>query len=125
MMLVVVFNFYKLYQKSNISEVMVVGIYEIKIEFNFDIIKYNGGKFFVFIIVLIMGLCNIWLGIIFLIVGGICFVFDVYFILLFFLWKLCKFGDLLYFLWNQLLVLQGYVLILQGYSRGGGRKVEL
>jgi hypothetical protein len=48
-----------------------------------------------------MGSRNIWPGIIFLIVGGVCLILDVYFILSFFLWKPRKLGDPSYLSWNQ------------------------
>ncbi|VBB75232.1 Putative meiotically up-regulated gene protein [Podospora comata] len=108
MMLAAAPNFYKLYQKSNTSEVMAAGTYEIKIESNFDTTKYNGGKSFVLTTVSTMGSRNIWPGIIFLIVGGICLVLDVYFILSFFLWKPRKLGDPSYLSWNQPSAPQGH-----------------
>ncbi|KAL2134293.1 hypothetical protein VTI74DRAFT_550 [Chaetomium olivicolor] len=100
MMLAAVPNFFKLYQKND-NDVMLAGKYEVDIEFNFDTTVYKGRKAFVLTTISTMGSRNIWPGIIFLIVGGICLVLDVYFILSFFLWKPRKLGDPSYLSWNQ------------------------
>lgn len=100
-------NFYKLYQKND-KEVMRTGQYQIDIESNFDTTVYNGRKAFVITTISTMGSRNIWPGIIFLIVGGICLVLDVYFILSFFLWKPRKLGDPSYLSWNQPAAPQGH-----------------
>lgn len=100
MMLAAAPNFYKLYQKND-NDAMVAGQYQVDIESNFDTTVYNGRKAFVLTTISTMGSRNIWPGIIFLIVGGICLVLDVYFILSFFLWKPRKLGDPSYLSWNQ------------------------
>ncbi len=100
MMLAASPNFYKLYQRND-KDVMRAGNYEIDIVDNFEVTKYNGRKSFVITTVSTMGSRNIWPGIIFLVVGGICLLLDVYFILSFFLWKPRKLGDPSYLSWNQ------------------------
>lgn len=100
MMLAAAPNFYKLYQKNE-GDNMKVGQYSIDIEDNFDTTVYKGRKAFVITTLSTMGSRNIWPGIIFLIVGGICLILDVYFILSFFLWKPRKLGDPSYLSWNQ------------------------
>ena len=100
MMLAASPNFYKLYQRND-RDVMDAGTYRIDIVSNFDTNLYNGRKSFVITTVSTMGSRNIWPGIIFLIVGGICLILDVYFILSFFLWKPRKLGDPSYLSWNQ------------------------
>ncbi|KAK0638746.1 ligand-effect modulator 3 family [Cercophora newfieldiana] len=100
MMLAASPNFYKLYQRND-RDPMLVGTYMIDIVSNFDTNLYNGRKSFVITTVSTMGSRNIWPGIIFLIVGGICLILDVYFILSFFLWKPRKLGDPSYLSWNQ------------------------
>jgi hypothetical protein len=107
MMLAATPNFYKLYQKND-SAVLRAGQYEIEIESNFDTIVYNGRKAFVITTISALGSRNIWPGIIFLIVGGICLLLDVYFILSFFLWKPRKLGDPSYLSWNQPSAAQGH-----------------
>ncbi|KAL2257376.1 hypothetical protein VTK26DRAFT_254 [Humicola hyalothermophila] len=107
MMLAAAPNFYKLYQKNE-NETMVAGQYQIDIESNYDTTVYNGRKAFVITTISTMGSRNIWPGIIFLIVGGICLVLDVYFILSFFLWKPRKLGDPSYLSWNQPTAPQGH-----------------
>ncbi|KAK4122364.1 Lem3/Cdc50 [Parathielavia appendiculata] len=93
-------NFYKLYQKND-QDPMKAGQYQVDIQDNFDTTVYNGRKAFVITTVSSMGSRNIWPGIIFLIVGGICLILDIYFILSFFLWKPRKLGDPSYLSWNQ------------------------
>ncbi|KAK3945977.1 ligand-effect modulator 3 family [Diplogelasinospora grovesii] len=100
MMLAAAPNFYKLYQKND-SGTMLAGTYQIDIVSNFDTTVYNGRKAFVITTVSPMGARNIWPGIIFLIVGGICLILDIYFVLSFFLWKPRKLGDPSYLSWNQ------------------------
>jgi hypothetical protein len=100
MMLAAAPNFFKLYQKNEVDS-MKAGQYRVDIEDNFDTTVYNGRKAFVITTVSTMGSRNIWPGIIFLIVGGICLILDVYFILSFFLWKPRKLGDPSYLSWNQ------------------------
>ncbi|KAJ4306213.1 alkylphosphocholine resistance protein lem3 [Collariella sp. IMI 366227] len=100
MMLAAVPNFFKLYQKND-NDVMLAGKYEVDIETNFNTTVYKGRKAFVLTTISTMGSRNIWPGIIFLIVGGICLILDVYFILSFFLWKPRKLGDPSYLSWNQ------------------------
>jgi hypothetical protein len=100
-------NFYKLYHK-NTDSAMGMGQYHIDIESNFDTTVYNGRKAFVITTISTMGSRNIWPGIIFLIVGGICLILDVYFILSFFLWKPRKLGDPSYLSWNQPSASQGH-----------------
>ncbi|KAK4452355.1 ligand-effect modulator 3 family [Podospora aff. communis PSN243] len=100
MMLAASPNFYKLYQRND-REPMLAGTYQINITSNFDTNLYNGRKSFVITTVSTMGSRNIWPGIIFLIVGGVCLILDVYFILSFFLWKPRKLGDPSYLSWNQ------------------------
>lgn len=100
MMLAATPNFYKLYQRND-KDPMKAGQYHIDIEDNFDTTVYNGRKAFVITTLSTMGSRNIWPGIIFLIVGGICLILDVYFILSFFLWKPRKLGDPSYLSWNQ------------------------
>ncbi|KAL1835962.1 hypothetical protein VTJ49DRAFT_5760 [Mycothermus thermophilus] len=100
MMLAAAPNFYKLYQKNE-RDVMKAGQYQVDIEDNFDTTVYNGRKAFVITTLSTMGSRNIWPGIIFLIVGGLCLILDVYFILSFFLWKPRKLGDPSYLSWNQ------------------------
>ena len=100
MMLAAAPNFYKLYQRND-DDIMVAGTYQVEIASNFDTTVYNGRKSFVITTVSAMGSRNIWPGIIFLIVGGICLILDVYFILSFFLWKPRKLGDPSYLSWNQ------------------------
>ncbi|KAK4156290.1 ligand-effect modulator 3 family [Chaetomidium leptoderma] len=100
-------NFFKLYQKND-RDPMKAGPYQIDIEDNFDTTVYNGRKAFVITTISTMGSRNIWPGIIFLIVGGICLILDVYFILSFFLWKPRKLGDPSYLSWNQPSAAQGH-----------------
>jgi len=100
MMLAAAPNFYKLYQRND-NDVMEMGTYRIEIVDNFDTVVYNGRKSFVITTISAMGSRNQWPGIIFLIVGGICLILDVYFILSFFLWKPRKLGDPSYLSWNQ------------------------
>ena len=100
MMLAAAPNFFKLYQKNE-GDSMKAGQYQVDIEDNFDTTVYNGRKAFVITTISTMGSRNIWPGIIFLIVGGICLILDVYFILSFFLWKPRKLGDPSYLSWNQ------------------------
>lgn len=100
MMLAASPNFYKLYQRND-DEVMARGRYQVDIVANFDTTVYNGRKSFLITTVSTMGSRNIWPGIIFLIVGGICLILDIYFILSFFLWKPRKLGDPSYLSWNQ------------------------
>jgi len=100
MMLAASPNFYKLYQRND-KDPMIAGTYQIEIVSNFDTTKYNGRKSFVITTLSPMGSRNIWPGIIFLIVGGICLLLDIYFILSFFLWKPRKLGDPSYLSWNQ------------------------
>jgi len=100
MMLAAAPNFYKLFMKND-KDVMKTGTYEIEIEDNFNTTLYNGQKSIVLTTVSTMGSRNIWPGIIFLIVGGICLILDIYFILSFFLWKPRKLGDPSYLSWNQ------------------------
>ncbi|KAK1754797.1 hypothetical protein QBC47DRAFT_384981 [Echria macrotheca] len=100
MMLAASPNFFKLYQRNE-NESMKAGRYQVDIESNFATEKYNGRKAFVITTLSTMGSRNIWPGIIFLIVGGICLLLDVYFILSFFLWKPRKLGDPSYLSWNQ------------------------
>ncbi|KAK0720560.1 ligand-effect modulator 3 family [Lasiosphaeris hirsuta] len=100
MMLAASPNFYKLYQRND-KDPMVAGRYSVEIVSNFDTIAYNGRKSFLITTVSTMGSRNIWPGIIFLIVGGICLFLDIYFILSFFLWKPRKLGDPSYLSWNQ------------------------
>jgi len=100
MMLAAAPNFYKLYQKND-THPMLAGQYEIEIESNFDVTVYKGRKAFVITTLSTMGSRNIWPGIIFLIVGGICLVLDIYFILSFFIWRPRKLGDPSYLSWNQ------------------------
>ncbi|KAK3377833.1 ligand-effect modulator 3 family [Podospora didyma] len=100
MMLAAAPNFYKLYQRND-RDVMQKGKYQIDIASDFNTTIYNGRKSFVITTVSTMGSRNIWPGIIFLIVGGICLLLDVYFILSFFLWKPRKLGDPSYLSWNQ------------------------
>ncbi|KAK4166811.1 ligand-effect modulator 3 family [Cladorrhinum sp. PSN259] len=100
MMLAAAPNFYKLAMKND-NDVMKAGIYRIEIENNWDATKYSGHKSIVLTTISTMGSRNIWPGIIFLIVGGICLILDVYFILSFFLWKPRKLGDPSYLSWNQ------------------------
>jgi hypothetical protein len=107
MMLAAAPNFYKLYQKND-KHPLRVGQYQLNIQDNFDTTVYNGRKAFVITTLSTMGSRNIWPGIIFLIVGGICLVLDVYFILSFFLWKPRKLGDPSYLSWNQPSAPQGH-----------------
>ncbi|AEO62428.1 uncharacterized protein THITE_2106565 [Thermothielavioides terrestris NRRL 8126] len=107
MMLAAAPNFFKLYQKNE-NETMVAGQYQVDIESNFNTTVYNGRKAFVLTTISTMGSRNIWPGIIFLIVGGICLILDVYFILSFFLWKPRKLGDPSYLSWNQPSAPQGH-----------------
>ncbi|KAK3373319.1 ligand-effect modulator 3 family [Lasiosphaeria ovina] len=100
MMLAASPNFYKLYQRNDV-DVMDRGTYQVDIALNFDTTLYNGRKSFVITTLSTMGSRNIWPGIIFLIVGGICLLLDIYFILSFFLWKPRKLGDPSYLSWNQ------------------------
>ena len=100
MMLAAAPNFYKLYQKND-THPMLAGQYEIEIESNFDVTVYKGRKAFVITTLSTMGSRNIWPGIIFLIVGGICLILDIYFILSFFIWRPRKLGDPSYLSWNQ------------------------
>lgn len=100
MMLAAAPNFYKLYQRND-NDVMKSGRYRIEIVDNFDTVVYSGRKSFVITTISAMGSRNQWPGIIFLIVGGICLILDVYFILSFFLWKPRKLGDPSYLSWNQ------------------------
>lgn len=100
MMLAASPNFYKLYQRND-RDVMFAGRYQVDIKSIFDTVAYNGRKSFVITTLSTMGSRNIWPGIIFLIVGGICLILDVYFILSFFLWKPRKLGDPSYLSWNQ------------------------
>lgn len=100
MMLAAAPNFYKLYQRND-DDVMQFGRYRIEIVDNFDTVLYSGRKSFVITTISAMGSRNQWPGIIFLIVGGICLILDVYFILSFFLWKPRKLGDPSYLSWNQ------------------------
>ena len=100
MMLAASPNFYKLVQK-NTETPMAAGTYRIDIEDNFPTMAYNGRKAIVITTLSTMGSRNIWPGIIFLIVGGICLLLDVYFILSFFIWKPRKLGDPSYLSWNQ------------------------
>lgn len=100
MMLAASPNFYKLYQRND-KDVMFAGRYQVDIKSIFDTNLYNGRKSFVITTLSTMGSRNIWPGIIFLIVGGICLILDVYFILSFFLWKPRKLGDPSYLSWNQ------------------------
>lgn len=107
MMLAATPNFYKLAQRND-NDVLKAGEYEIEIESNFDTVAYNGRKAFVITTISTMGSRNIWPGIIFLVVGGICLILDVYFILSFFLWKPRKLGDPSYLSWNQPSAAQGH-----------------
>jgi hypothetical protein len=107
MMLAAAPNFFKLYQKND-TDPLRVGQYQIDIQDNFDTTVYNGRKAFVITTLSTMGSRNIWPGIIFLIVGGICLILDVYFILSFFLWKPRKLGDPSYLSWNQPSAPQGH-----------------
>ncbi|KXX79291.1 Cell division control protein 50 [Madurella mycetomatis] len=107
MMLAATPNFYKLAQKND-RDVLRAGEYQIEIQSNFDTTKYNGRKAFVITTISTMGARNIWPGIIFLVVGGICLILDVYFILSFFLWKPRKLGDPSYLSWNQPSAAQGH-----------------
>ncbi|KAK4226510.1 ligand-effect modulator 3 family [Podospora fimiseda] len=100
MMLAAAPNFYKLAMKND-KDVMQAGTYQIDIESNWDATKYSGHKSIVLTTISTMGSRNIWPGIIFLIVGGICLILDIYFILSFFLWKPRKLGDPSYLSWNQ------------------------
>lgn len=100
MMLAAAPNFYKLFMKND-QDIMKAGTYEIEIQDNFNTTLYNGQKSIVLTTISTMGSRNIWPGIIFLIVGGICLILDVYFILSFFLWKPRKLGDPSYLSWNQ------------------------
>jgi hypothetical protein len=100
MMLAAAPNFFKLYQRND-KDPMKAGPYQIDIEDNFDTTQYNGRKAFVITTLSTMGSRNIWPGIIFLIVGGICLILDIWFILSFFLWKPRKLGDPSYLSWNQ------------------------
>ncbi|KAK4032485.1 ligand-effect modulator 3 family [Parachaetomium inaequale] len=100
MMLAAAPNFFKLYQRND-ADPLKAGPYQIDIEDNFPTTAYNGRKAFVITTLSAMGARNIWPGIIFLIVGGICLLLDVYFILSFFLWKPRKLGDPSYLSWNQ------------------------
>jgi hypothetical protein len=107
MMLAAAPNFYKLYQKND-QDPMRSGQYQVNIEDNFKAKVYNGRKAFVITTISTMGSRNIWPGIIFLVVGGICLILDVYFILSFFLWKPRKLGDPSYLSWNQPSAAQGH-----------------
>jgi len=107
MMLAAAPNFFKLYQRND-NDPMKEGQYQVDIEDNFDTTVYNGRKAFVVTTLSTMGSRNIWPGIIFLIVGGICLILDVYFILSFFLWKPRKLGDPSYLSWNQPSAAQGH-----------------
>ncbi len=107
MMLAAAPNFFKLYQK-NTTHPLKAGQYQVDIEDNFKTTVYNGRKAFVITTLSTMGSRNIWPGIIFLIVGGICLILDVYFILSFFLWKPRKLGDPSYLSWNQPSAAQGH-----------------
>ncbi|KAK3988284.1 ligand-effect modulator 3 family [Cladorrhinum sp. PSN332] len=100
MMLAAAPNFYKLAMKND-KDVMQAGTYQIDIESNWDATRYSGHKSIVLTTISTMGSRNIWPGIIFLIVGGICLILDIYFILSFFLWKPRKLGDPSYLSWNQ------------------------
>jgi len=100
MMLAASPNFFKLYQRNDVDP-MVAGTYRVEVVSNFDTNLYNGRKSFVITTISTMGSRNIWPGIIFLIVGGVCLILDVYFILSFFLWKPRKLGDPSYLSWNQ------------------------
>jgi hypothetical protein len=107
MMLAAAPNFFKLYQRND-NDPMKRGQYQIDIEDNFDVTVYNGRKAFVITTISTMGSRNIWPGIIFLIVGGICLILDIWFILSFFLWKPRKLGDPSYLSWNQPSAPQGH-----------------
>ncbi|KAK3328380.1 ligand-effect modulator 3 family [Cercophora scortea] len=100
MMLAASPNFYKLYQRNDTAD-MQSGTYQVDIVSNFDTTLYNGRKSFLITTISSMGSRNIWPGIIFFIVGGICLILDIYFILSFFLWKPRKLGDPSYLSWNQ------------------------
>ncbi|KAK3325825.1 ligand-effect modulator 3 family [Apodospora peruviana] len=100
MMLAAAPNFYKLYQRND-QDVMRSGTYQVTIVDTYDTVVYNGRKSFLITTISTMGSRNPWPGIIFLIVGGICLILDVYFILSFFLWKPRKLGDPSYLSWNQ------------------------
>jgi len=100
MMLAASPNFYKLYARNE-NDPMIEGTYQVDIVSTFATDKYNGRKSYVITTLSTMGSRNIWPGIIFLIVGGICLILDVYFILSFFLWKPRKLGDPSYLSWNQ------------------------
>jgi hypothetical protein len=80
---------------------MLHGEYMVEIRDTFKTEMYNGRKSFVITTISTMGSRNIWPGIIFLVVGGICLLLDVYFILSFFVWKPRKLGDASYLSWNQ------------------------
>jgi hypothetical protein len=100
MMLAAAPDFYKLYQQND-RDSMLAGQYQIEIVDNFDVTVYNGKKSFLITTVTTMGARNIWPGIIFLIVGGICLILDIYFFLSYFLWKPRKMGDPTHLSWNK------------------------
>ena len=107
-------DFYKLYQQND-GQPMLAGQYQIEIVDNFDVTKYDGKKSFLITTITPMGARNIWPGIIFLIVGGICLVLDIYFFLSYFLWKPRKMGDPTHLSWNKERVAPG-----QAGRAGGG-----
>ncbi|KAL0465833.1 ligand-effect modulator 3 family [Neurospora intermedia] len=100
MMLAASPDFYKLVRKNE-RDAMKAGNYRIEIVDNFNTTVYNGHKSIVLTTITAMGARNIWPGIIFLIVGGICLILDIYFVLSFFIWKPRKLGDPSYLSWNQ------------------------
>jgi hypothetical protein len=92
-------TFSKLYQRNN-DEDMVAGEYEVIIEDHFPVKEYKGTKSIIITTRTVMGGKNPFLGITYVVVGGLCIVLGVIFTVTHLI-KPRKLGDHTYLSWNN------------------------
>ena len=83
-------NFRKLYRKINhtdkFSDGLPEGKYELNIEYNFEVVSFNGRKNIVFTTQSLLGGKNLFLGIAYIVVGSICILLGAVFFLIHWKW---------------------------------------
>jgi hypothetical protein len=93
-------TFSKLYQRSSKDEAMKPGRYEIVIDDHFPVKEFTGTKSILITTKTVMGGRNPFLGIAYIVVGGLCIILGVVFTVTHLI-KPRKLGDHTYLSWNN------------------------
>lgn len=93
-------EFSKLYQRNNLEPLVGGGVYQVNITDNFPTLQYKGTKSMVISTRTVMGGRNNFLGIAYVVVGGVCILLGVLFTVTHLL-KPRKLGDHTYLSWNN------------------------